>query len=313
MELRKDYILDRWVIVSQERANRPFDFKDDAINRKKECIFCEGNEDKTPPSIYELNEGKSWKVRVIPNKFSATDPNGNAEVQTHNRFYTFAGDHGRHEVIVETPKHGKDFGDLDVEQIVDVIKTYNLRINELSKDEKIKYVCLFKNQGKNAGASIDHPHSQMISTSMMPPIIQQKIDAIKKYPSCPYCDIIKSEKDSYRRCFENDSFVSFCPYASLFNYEVWLFPKNHKKLFGDFDDKELYDLASMLKSAAGKLEDKNIDYDVDFYYSPSGEDLHFHVEVKPRISTWAGFEMGFGIVINSVSPEDAAKFFRGEL
>lgn len=313
MELRKDYFLERWVVISEDRGKRPSDFKDKEISKAKDCVFCAGNESKTPASLYELKKGKSWGVRVIPNKFSAVDPNGGHKIETHNRFYTFAGDYGKHEVVIETPRHGKNFGDLDAKDIVEIMKTYNLRINEMLKDEKIKYACLFKNQGKNAGASINHPHSQIISVAMLPPFIKQKVDAVKKFESCPYCDIIKSEKDSHRRAYQNESFVSFCPYASQFNYELWILPREHKKLFDHFDDKQLNDMAMIIKSAALKLEENNIDYDIDWYYSPLNDDLHFHVEIKPRIALWAGFEVGFGIVINSVSPENAAKFYRGEI
>ncbi len=148
MELRKDYILDRWVIVSEDRGKRPMDYVENKEVKNKECIFCAGNEIKTPPTIYDVKINGEWKVRVIPNKFSAVDPNGNPNVETHNRFYTFAGDHGRHEVVIEVPKHNKNFGDIEIEDLCEVIRTYNIRIKELLKDEKVKYVCLFKNQGK---------------------------------------------------------------------------------------------------------------------------------------------------------------------
>lgn len=312
MELRKDYLLNRWVVISESRNNRPFDFGTEPDIKRVFCVFCSGNESQTPKEIYQIEKDGKWKIRVIPNKFAAVDPMGTPTIATHNDFYTFAGDHGEHEVVIETPTHGKNFGDLEVEDIVSAFKTYNQRITELKKDPSVKYVCLFKNQGKNAGASINHPHSQIISFSMVPPEVMDKVNAVKKYPSCPYCEIINREKNSYRRCFENDSCVSFTPYASRFNYEIWIFPKNHITYFSQFDEKMYFDMASMLKTAVQKLEKENIDYDVAWYYSPEGENLHFHVEIMPRISLWAGFEMGFGVTINSVSPESAAKFYRGE-
>jgi UDPglucose--hexose-1-phosphate uridylyltransferase len=311
MELRKDYILDRWVILSDKRKNRPFDFKkDEKKDSKSRCVFCAGNESLTPPSVYELKDGEKWKIRVIPNKFSAVDPNGNPVIETHNRFYTFAGDHGIHEVVVETSEHGKKLSELSDENIKNNIKVYNMRINELLKDKNVKYVCLFKNQGADAGASINHSHSQIIAVALIPPFIDRKLEAIKRYNRCPYCDIIESEKNSDRRVYENRSFVSFCPYASQFNYELWILPKNHKRIFNELSDEEIDDLVDIYKRAMGKLDDKGIDYDVDWYYSPDKEDLHFHIEIKPRIQNWAGFEIGFGIIVNEITPEDAAKFYR---
>jgi len=313
MELRKDYILDKWVIISEGRGARPLDFNDLGEIKKKDCVFCAGNEDKTPKPVEEVLKDSKWKFRVIPNKFSAVDPEGNSKIETHNKFYTFSGGRGRHEVVIETREHGKNFGDIEVNDMVELFKLYNNRVRDMLKDENIKYVCLFKNQGKNAGASINHPHSQIISVALNPPYVSERIEAVKKFQNCPYCDIIKSEKDSHRRAYENDTFVSFCPYASLFNYELWVLPKEHKLTFDDFSDKELYDLASMLKTAVLKLEKQGIDYDIDYYYSPKGENLHFFIAIKPRIAIWAGFEVGYGIVINTVSPENAAKFYRGEL
>jgi UDPglucose--hexose-1-phosphate uridylyltransferase len=312
MELRKDYILDRWVMFSDKRKNRPFDFVSKKKEETKKCNFCVGNESKTPETIYELVENNKWKMRVISNLYPAVDPNGNPSIQTHNRFYTFSGSYGKHEILIETTQHGIGFATLSKDEIKENIKVYNLRINELLKDDRIKYVCFYKNQGEGAGASIDHAHSQIIALSFLPTEITDKISAIKKYDYCPYCEIIKSEKDSYRRVNENDSFVAFCPYASQFNYELWILPKNHKKSMNDFSEKDYDDLADIYKKALQKLEEKNIDYDVDWYYSPENENLHFHVEIKPRIQKWAGFEIGYGVIINEIMPEDAAKFYRGE-
>ena len=313
MEIRKDYILERWIIISERRGKRPQDFVTNiAPDAKKNCVFCGGNEDQTPAEIYRVEKNKKWQVRVIPNKFAAVEINGSPIIQTHNLYYTFGDGYGSHEVVIETPLHGKNYGDLSNEEMTMALKTYALRIEELQKKAHINYVCLFKNQGKDAGASVNHPHSQIISMAMIPPVVQEKLDAVKRYPYCPYCDIISKEKDSFRRCFENDSFIAFTPYASRFNYEVWIFPKHHIKSFKDFSEKSYADLADVLKKLTVRLESINAAYDIEWYYSPKNEDLHFHIEILPRISIWAGLEMGFGVDINSVSPENAAKFYRGE-
>jgi UDPglucose--hexose-1-phosphate uridylyltransferase len=313
MELRKDYFLNRWVILSEKRGKRPSQFVEVSPTAIKECVFCPGSENLTPPELFRVEKDGKWKLRVIPNKFSAVDPSGDANIQTHNQFYTFGGDHGKHEVIIETNEHEKKFGDLTVEDIVELMKVYSARINELKKDFLAKYVCVFKNQGKAAGASLAHTHSQIVSFSLMPPVVNEKIDAMKRYPSCPYCQIIKTEKDSHRRCYENANCVAFTPYASRFNNEIWVFPKNHLRVFEDFNDSVYQDMAWIIKQACMKLESINSPYNIEWYYSPNNENLHFHAEISPRTQIWAGFEIGFGITINDISPEQAARFYRGEI
>lgn len=312
MELRKDYLLNRWVIVSENRGKRPDDFSPAKKGKQSSCVFCKGHEMQNPPDVYRSGKDGNWKIRVFPNKFPAVNPKGGSIIRVHNVYYESTGDHGAHEVIIETPKHGVNFGDLKKKDLVNIFKTYSLRINELNKDPAAKYTCLFKNQGKDAGASINHPHSQLISFAMIPPLVAEKLEAIKGYSHCPYCDIIKKEKNSSRRCYENNSFFSFSPYASRFNYEIWVFPKKHILTFNDFDDAMYSDLAEILKKICKRLERENIDFDIVWYYSPKGKDMHFHLEVMPRVAIWAGFEIGFGLTINTVSPESAAKFYRGK-
>jgi UDPglucose--hexose-1-phosphate uridylyltransferase len=314
MELRKDYILDRWVIISEGRAARPKDIEKKEEVKKSLCLFCPGNEAQTPPELFRVaaKKGKGWKIRVVKNKYAAVDMKGNPFIQTHNGYYTFSGDYGDHEVIIETPTHGKEFGEFSIEEITEVLQVYAARIKILQQEPYMKYVCLFKNQGREAGASLRHTHSQIISIPMLPYEVSEKLKAIRQYRSCPYCDIIQKEKDSYRRCFENSSFIAFTPYASRFNYELWIFPKTHIRTFDELNNSTYADLAEILKKTTSRLEKEGIPYDIVWYYSPENENLHFHVEVMPRIAIWAGFEMGFGMTINSVSPETAAKFYRGE-
>ena len=145
-ELRKGYITDRWVIIASGRGKRPHQFKVKPEPVDKEgCFFCPGNEEKTPPEIYRLEDGNKWKIRVIPNKFPAETLEGNYKVRTHNKYFTFASSYGKHEVLIETPSHDKQLWDLTPEDVVDVLKTYDLRINELESIPHIKYVNIWKN------------------------------------------------------------------------------------------------------------------------------------------------------------------------
>jgi UDPglucose--hexose-1-phosphate uridylyltransferase len=253
-----------------------------------------------------------WKIRWFPNKFNFVDKLGNPKIKTDNEFFTFSDAYGKHEVLVETPDHSKQMTDLTVEELADVLKVYASRVDELMNEPNIKFVSIFKNSGPDAGTSIEHSHSQIVSLAIIPPVVAHKLEAVKKYPSCPYCRILNIEKTSFRHCFENESFVAFTPYASRFNYEIWVFPKNHYRFFMDISDDGIMDLARIMKQILLKLADLGAAFNIAFYYSPKGEDLHFHIEFEPRIAKWAGLELENEIFVNQVSPEDAAKFYRGD-
>lgn len=311
MELRKDYILDRWVVIAENRGKRPDQHKTNKHGRWVEfCPFCPGNENVTPPEIYKVTNGNSWKIRVFPNKFPAFSRAGNSEISTHNKYFTFSSAYGEHEIIVETPDHYKEFADFTGEEIKEILEVYKLRINELNKLPGIKYVQVIKNNGNDAGESIVHSHSQVFAYNKIPSSVKEEIEANGKV--CKYCEIIEIEKKSHRRCFENECFVAFTPYASRFNYEIWIFPKKHIKTLEEMNNSELMFMAEILKQVVSKLKSINADYNFVLHYSPQGHDLHFHIEIYPRLSTWAGFELGSNDIINIVSPEDAAKFYRGE-
>lgn len=313
MEIRKDYILNRWTMISEARGKRPHEFVVEKQITNAFCAFCPGNESQTPKEVYKTEKNGKWTFRVIPNKFPAVDFKASPLIQTHNKYYTFGSNHGEHEIIIETPKHNTDFGELSIEEIEGILRTYEQRMSELKKNPLNQYICLFKNQGREAGASLRHPHSQIIALPTIPPEIIEEVEAVKKFSYCPYCDIINKEKDSDRRCLENDSFIAFAPYASRFNYEIWIFPKQHIKNIKDFADKHYLDLSNIIKQTSQKLEKIGAAYDVAWHVSPDNENLHMHIEVMPRIALWAGFELGFGIEINAVSPEEAAKYYRGEI
>ncbi len=318
MELRKDYILDRWVIIAPGRGKRPEEFKtnDDIYANDagpQKCFFCPGNESLTPSETGRVKDNSShWKLRWFPNRFPAVDRRGNPAVRNDNKYFTFSDAYGDHQVVVETKEHHKQLIDLSEDEIMDLLKVYSNRIDDMINQPNINYVCVFKNEGPKAGTSVVHSHSQIVSLNIIPPEVREKLDAVKKYPSCPYCDIIKIENKSFRHVHEDDTTVTFTPYASRFNFEVWIFPKNHYKTLVDFSQDELFDLAAAIKRVLRKMKEINANFNMVMFYAPKGDDLHFHIEILPRTATWAGFEFGTGVTINTVSPEDAAMFYRGE-
>jgi UDPglucose--hexose-1-phosphate uridylyltransferase len=199
-------------------------------------------------------------VRWFPNKFNFAEREGDPAVKTADGFFTYSNPYGEHEVIAETNDHSKQLHDLSQEGIRDVLQVYSSRIKELS--QRNEYVVVFKNHGSSAGTSLTHSHSQVAAINIVPPQIMQEAVLGSKDDRCLYCDIIQTEKRSYRRAFENGSFVSFCPYASRFNFEIWIFPKRHINSITSFSDKEFDDCADMLKKILGKLKEIDADYNM---------------------------------------------------
>ena len=309
-ELRKDYILDKYVIIAKERGKRPDQFvvSKEEKSDKKGCFFCPGNENKTPPEISRIGTDKKWEMRVFDNKFPAVGECGDIDFKTHNKFFTFAAAVGKHEVIVETSDHNKQLWDLSQKEIIELIKIYQFRINEISKLDTVKYVLVFKNHKQKAGTSIAHSHSQIIGYNLVPKIIEQKEEAILNYDECPYCEIIEIERKSDRKVFEADNAVCFTPYASSSPFEAWIFPKRHIIKIDELNEKEISDIALLLQKILTKLKKLNIAFNYFIHYGT--RNMHFHIVIVPRTSIRAGFEFGSDTIINVMPPEAAAEFYR---
>jgi len=316
IELRKDYLLDRWVIISEIRSQRPRQFAELKSESISTCFFCPGNESLTPDEKYSVkDELGRWRIRVFENKYPAVSldcgrNDCSAKIKTADDYFTYADALGVHEIIVETNDHNKQLWDLSRDELSEVFRVYNNRITTLSSINGIKYVSVFKNSGKDAGTSIVHSHSQIIATMFIPPLIREKLKAIKERNFCPYCEILNIERKSLRRCFENDSFVAFTPYASRFHYEIWVMPKEHINSMSLFTEKHYSDLSEIMLMILARLKSINAPYNFFLHYNED-KDFHFMIEVTPRLATWAGYEESTGIIINSVSPESAAGFYRG--
>lgn len=309
--LRKDYLLNRWVYYATERKKRPMEFRQsDKIIDSKVCFFCPGNEHITPGEIGRVGYKNSWKIRWFPNKFPAVELKGTQKLKAKSKFLVEGKTYGTHEIIVETPDHKKQLADLSIEHIKEVLDVYILRIKALSMLNWVKYVSVFKNHGSLAGTSLVHSHTQVAALHILPEEVMNEAKASGKFKACPYCSIIKLESKSNRKIIENKSVIAFAPFASRFNFEAWLFPKRHVKSITDMYDNELYDMASALKKILMKLKEKNVSYNFFLHYAPKGKSLHFHIEITPRIAKWGGFELSTGAIINSVMPEDAARFYR---
>lgn len=326
-ELRKDPIIKRWVIIATERAKRPHDFisvKDSSM--ASFCPFDSGNEHTTPPEIMAFRPADTerdtpgWWVRVVPNKFPALDPSAESERFGHGMYDVVKG-FGTHEVIIETPDHKSIMATMPYHQVKEVIWAYRERFKALENDSRIKYVLIFKNHGKEAGASLVHSHSQLIATPIVPKRVAEEIDGSREYyrfrERCVYCDMLSQERlEGTRLVEENEHFVAFEPFAARFPFETWIIPRTHQHNFGDIQEDQIEKFSIILKNVLYRIYKAldNPPYNFMLHTGIAGIEgqqyYHWHLEIVPRLTRVAGFEWGSGFYINPVPPEHAARYLR---
>ncbi|MFA5271323.1 MAG: galactose-1-phosphate uridylyltransferase [Candidatus Omnitrophota bacterium] len=325
-ELRCNLISHEWVIIATERAKRPHDFikakpKGELLSGyKSDCPFCPGNEKMTPQETFVLKGENSWKVRVVSNKFGALSQTEPLSRNVSGLYSSMSG-FGIAEVIIEHPKHNTCLPLMDAKEVEDIVKVYKIRYTEVEKIKGIQSIIIFKNHGPSAGTSLEHPHSQLIATPIVPPQsrsrIQQAVNFFDLTGQCIFCRTLLDElKAKERIILETENFVSFVPYAALSPFHIWIFPKRHSPSFTDISDKELVDFAKILKETVSRLYYglDNPDFNYTIRSMPVNEKgteyCHWYLSVIPRVSQPAGFELGSGMFINTALPEESAKFLR---
>ena len=332
-QLRQDRSTKEWVIIATERSKRPHDFKkgERDIERhsyKEDCPFCPGNEHLTPHETLAYRSGglpdsKGWWVRVVPNRFPALSPEGSLERKEEKGFFRMMDGVGIHEVVIESPLHNQCLPLMEDKQAEEVFLAYRERYLALRDDPRIKLIIVFKNHGEAAGTSLEHPHSQFVGTAVVPSNIRRKLEEAARYyddhGSCVYCDLVGEELSFEKRVvMDTEKFVVLQPFASRFPFETWIIPKEHQASFGLISMEDSKRFAKVLKTTLHKLYSKlnNPDYNYVIHTAPikdEGEDYyHWHLQVIPRLTTPAGFEMGSGIFINVCLPEETAQFLKGE-
>ncbi|KPJ61369.1 MAG: galactose-1-phosphate uridylyltransferase [Latescibacteria bacterium DG_63] len=324
-ELRRDPVIGRWVIISTERGRKPLGVA--APEPRKQtgfCPFCEGNEDKTPQEVFAFRapstrpDSPGWTVRVVPNKFPALQIEGGLNRRADGMYDKMNGI-GAHEVIIETPDHSKETSQLSVENVRRVLSAFRERILDLKKDGRFRHILVFKNHGEPAGASLEHSHSQLIATPIIPKRVAEELDGAKQHydlkERCVFCDIMQQETaDGKRIVIENDEFVAFAPFAARFPFETWILPRVHGAAFESIEEVHLTLLADTLKKTLMRINIalNNPSYNYILHSAPCKtpelEYYHWHIEIMPRLTRVAGFEWGTGFYINPTSPEDAAEF-----
>lgn len=324
-ELRQDLVTGDWVVIATSRAKRPEEFAEQkraeiVENHDKMCLFCYPTEtgQEKDVLVYATKDG-DWSLRVFPNKFPAFARGARLRHEEEGPYFLMDGV-GYHEIVV-TKDHSRQIALMDPLAVAEIIDAYQSRYVDLMNKKSVNYIEIFHNHGKEAGASIAHPHSQLMAIPVISPYVKGELDGAENYhrmnKHCVYCAMIEWEREHKKRVvFENDDFLVFCPFASRAAFETWIIPKKHKPYFERITEQEKITAGEALQTAIGKIYKALGDPAYNFYIHTSpadGQDyphFHWHIEILPRTSVWAGFELSTGIEISTIEPEVAAEYLR---
>jgi UDPglucose--hexose-1-phosphate uridylyltransferase len=329
-QLRQNPATKEWVIIAMERAKRPEEFQVPPEKETSEpmdhCPFCPGNESLTPDELFAFRTygtkpgSKGWWIRVVPNKFPALIPAGNTKRIMTEEFFRYMEGVGDHEIIIESPDHNTSIATMEQKQVDELFLAYRERYVALKKDPRFEMILIFKNHGREAGTSIRHPHSQIIASPITPNHIRHYIEEAMRYfddnGNCVYCAIIEKEATKERIILETDNFISFVPFAARSPFETWVLPKKHGSSYEQISEIDTKELGFVMRQTLGKLYKglNNPAYNFMILSAPCHEQnleyFHWNVQIVPRVAQVAGFELGSGMYINTVIPEEAAKFLR---
>lgn len=322
-QLRQNIITGEWVVIAPERAKRPSDYiTADTVKyqSKTDCVFCIENNVVYKDSIKKYEKNHTY---VIPNKFPVFVEDNTCEPRSYkveDDFYRARPSTGGHDVVV-VKDHNTDLPKFTKAIWLDLLKTFKERYLYFDKEKNVVYTMPIYNHGREAGASIEHPHAQIFASNIIPNIISQELHHTEKYlehnGTCVFCDLIKHEKEfSNRVLFENDDFIAFAFYAARFPFETWILPKNHQSRFENELDAKLGNLAEILMNIFSTMDKTLNDPPINFLFhnlpnTVSETDYyHWHIEIAPRITGYGGYEMGTNTIIDVYSPEKAAEYLK---
>lgn len=331
-ELRFNLVSKDWIVIATGRARRPETFKEeeerkDTEKSQKACPFCQVETQEKPTLIFvkgkkiapEKGIPKDWTTIVIPNKFPAVLPGESLNERAEGPYQLMDGV-GFHEIVV-TRDHQKDIPQLKREEVKEVIDAYQERYLEFMNEKFVNYISIFHNHGAKAGASITHPHSQIMAIPVTDPDIENSLISSRRYwdihQKCLHCEMLRWDKEDGRRVvFENEHFLALCPFASRMAFQIRIYPKTHLSYFERISEKQKLSLSEVLRVALQKLRKALRHPAYNFYLRTSpcdGKDhshYHWHFEILPRTGIQAGFEFGAGIEISTIEPERAAEYLR---
>lgn len=326
-EIRQNIVTRDWVIIATERAKRPMTYVEPQKNldidklpsHDPHCPFCPGNEELDLEVERHPAQGM-WQTRVVLNRYPALSSNGSV-TRTLNGVARSISGVGQHEVLVEHPLHNTTIALMDVSQVQTILQTFYSRGWEIRKDARIEQIVYFRNHGEQAGASLKHPHSQIIGLPVVPQTIRRRIDEMRRYfddnGCCSVCTMMQYElQEGSRIVSESKHFVAFVLYAATTPFRIWIVPRLHSVSFLYASEEEIADLAKILHDILERLYIglNDPDYNLVIRTAPvkelSNDYLHWYITIIPRLSRMAGFELGSGMSINPALPEDSAAFLR---
>lgn len=323
--IRLNKVTREWVIYAPKRKHRPQDLRQSCTIEHPialPCPFCPGGSHEEEEILLELPKvnGSGWQTRVVANRYPALSTQGNTMRSSHGIYLMMPG-YGRHEVIIESPDHEKDIPTMDLSEVELIVETYHHRYIDLMREHESMMGIIFRNHGQRAGASQSHPHSQIIITSVVPQQRRWREEEAQRYYDdwgrCLYCDILKFEyKEQTRIVEENNSFLAFVPFAAEVPFEISIAPKHHEADFGSMTDTEKADFSVILQSILTRLSEKLNDPDYNYIintaarYKAEEPQVHWYCQIRPRLTTPAGFEIASSVSINPSLPEWDAQFLR---
>jgi UDPglucose--hexose-1-phosphate uridylyltransferase len=320
-QLRLNPLTGRWVTLAADRAARPGDL----ISRwgpvesdpDRPCPFCPGNEEATPPALETYGPSGGWLVRVVPNLFPAFE--GHEPMRVHNLgpVFTQASASGVHEVLVFSPDHAGSWADLDDKHAGLAMAAIRDRMEDHARQATVRYTQAIVNAGREAGASLDHPHGQLLGIPFVPGEIVEEEAGFRRFEGgCVLCTTVEAElAAAHRVVTEDERVVVLCPFWSGAPYEMLVIPRTHEGHLENAAPADVVAAGRALRDALQLLRMRlgEVAYNLVFHTAPHHHEgpFHWHAHVVPRLTSLAGFEQGTGVLINIVAPELAARHLTG--